>query len=96
MVEDTKQLNSGIDNEKNGKILWHDAFYEALQIELNDYAYALSFEHEHKLSKEALSMDVLIIKKSPDVKILKNIGRIFKEHNIFEYLTLTGSWLRTI
>ncbi|MCL1996747.1 MAG: hypothetical protein FWG63_11120, partial [Defluviitaleaceae bacterium] len=30
-------------------------------------------------------MDVLIIKKTADVKIDKNIGRIFKNNNIFEY-----------
>ena len=30
-------------------------------------------------------MDVLIIKKAADVKIDKNIGRIFKNHNIIEY-----------
>ena len=32
-----------------------------------------------------LIMDVLIIKKTADVRIDKNIGRIFKSHNVFEY-----------
>ncbi|MCL1996148.1 MAG: hypothetical protein FWG63_08085 [Defluviitaleaceae bacterium] len=60
-------------------------FFAALQLELHDYKDVLTFEDEHQLSKEALKMDVLIIKKTADVKIDKNIGRIFRNHNIFEY-----------
>ncbi|MCL2199770.1 MAG: 3-isopropylmalate dehydrogenase [Defluviitaleaceae bacterium] len=67
------------------KIYWHDAHHEALQLELYEYADALEFKKEHALSKEALRMDSLVIKKVKDVKILKNIGKIFKNHNIVEY-----------
>ncbi|MCL1996465.1 MAG: 3-isopropylmalate dehydrogenase [Defluviitaleaceae bacterium] len=73
------------DNSKQDKIYWHDAFYAALQLELYDYKDVLTFEEEHQLSKEALKMDVLIIKKTADVEIGKNIGRIFRNNNIFEY-----------
>ena len=73
------------ENEKQDKIYWHDAFFAALQLELHDYIDILIFEDERQLSKEALAMDVLIIKKIADVKIEKNIGQIFKGHNIFEY-----------
>ncbi|MCL1994676.1 MAG: hypothetical protein FWG63_00550, partial [Defluviitaleaceae bacterium] len=55
------------DNSKQDKIYWHDAFYAALQLELYDYKDVLTFEDEHQLSKEALKMDVLIIKKTADV-----------------------------
>lgn len=72
-------------NHKKDKIYWHDAFYEAIQLEFYDYTNELLFENEHQLSKEALIMDVLIIKKKANTKIDKNIGRIFEEHNIFEY-----------
>ena len=79
------------DNSKQNKIYWHDAFYVALQLELNDYKDVLTFEDEHQLSKEALKMDVLIIKKIADKKIEKNIGQIFKNHNIFEYKSETDN-----
>ena len=85
MINDNKQEDINQENEKQDKIYWHDAFYAALQLELNDYITVLSFEDERQLSKEALAMDVLIIKKTADVSIDKNIGRIFKGHNIFEY-----------
>ena len=71
------------------KIPWHEAFYEALQLELRLYKDYLQFENERLLSKEALRMDVLIIKKDANIKIDKNIGRIFKGHNIFEYKSET-------
>ena len=55
------------DREQNkghqDKIYWHDAFYAALQLELHDYKDALTFEDNHALSKEALEIDMLIIKK---------------------------------
>ena len=79
------------DNSKQNKIYWHDAFYAALQLELHDYEDVLTFEDEHQLSKEALIMDVLIIKKVADVKIDKNIGRIFRNYNIFEYKSETDN-----
>jgi hypothetical protein len=70
---------------EHGKIYWHEAFFEALQLELHQYRDFLEFESEHRLSKEALRVDVLVIKKNKDVRIEKNIGKIFKEHNLFEY-----------
>ena len=69
----------------NNKIYWHDAHHEALQLELYDYKDALEFRKEHELSKEALRMDTLVIKKTKDIKIEKNIGRIFRRINIVEY-----------
>jgi hypothetical protein len=72
-------------NDKQDKIYWHDGFFAALQLELNDYKDALAFEDAHQLSKEALEIDVLIIKKLINAKIDKNIGKIFKNHNIVEF-----------
>ena len=78
--------------DEHGKLYWHDAFFEALQLELHQYRDALEFIYEHQLSKEALRMDVLVIKKDSDIKIEKNIGRIFKKCNIFEYKSETDSF----
>jgi len=71
--------------DEQGKIYWHGAHFEALQLELHEYEDALVFKKEHELSKEALRMDTLVIKKIKNVQIDKNIGKIFKNHNIVEY-----------
>ena len=69
----------------NDKIYWHEAFFEALKLELIEYEDVLEFINEYKLSDEALRMDALVVKKEPSVIIKKNIGRFFRGHNIFEY-----------
>ena len=66
-------------------VYWHEAGFEAFQLELHEYREFLHFESEHQLSKEALRVDILVIKKRPDIRIEKNIGQIFREHNIIEY-----------
>jgi len=71
--------------EAYDKVYWHDAHHEALQLEFHEYEDALEFKKEHALSKEALRMDTLVIKKTKNVPIEKNIGKIFKTHNIIEY-----------
>ena len=78
--------------EERGKIYWHGAFYEALQLELHQYKEWLTFDDEYRLSEEALRMDVLVVKKNKEVQIEKNIGRIFKRHNIFEYKSETDNF----
>jgi len=78
--------------DEQEKIYWHGAHFEALQLEFHEYMDALSFKKEHELSKEALRMDTLIIKKIKDVTIVKNIGKIFKNHNIVEYKSETDSF----
>ena len=67
------------------KVFWHGAFFEALQLEFHRYRDSLKFENEFQLSKEALKMDVLVIKKKPGERIDKNIGKIFRNHNVFEF-----------
>jgi hypothetical protein len=66
------------------KTQWHPAYYQALQIELEAYKNYLTYENEHHLTTQPLRLDVLVIKKDPKVKIEKNIGRIFRNYNIFE------------
>jgi hypothetical protein len=77
--------------DKNDKsiVQWHPAFYAGIQIELEEYADSLSFENEHQLSTKPLELDILIIKNNKGVKISKNIGRIFRKHNIIEYKSPT-------
>ena len=76
--------------EKNSKLLqWHQAFYAGIQIELKAYAEALIFENEHMLSTKPMQIDVLVVKKGSQIKIEKNIGRIFRTYNIIEYKSPT-------
>jgi len=72
-------------DKQQSKVYWHEAFSEALQLELHQYRDVLEFQREFQLSKEALIMDLLVIKKKQGVRIDKNIGRIFRTHNIFEF-----------
>ncbi len=72
--------------EKTKKLLqWHQAFYAGLQIEFQPYMDELTFENEHMLGTKPMQIDVLVVKKSSQVKIKKNIGRIFRTYNIVEY-----------
>lgn len=67
------------------KLQWHSAFYAGIQIELEEDAGNLIFENEHQLATKPLGVDVLIIKKRKEKPVKKNIGKLFKEHNIVEY-----------
>ena len=64
---------------------WHAAFFAGLQIELEEEAEYLIFENEHMLSTKPMQVDVLVIKKNSERAIQKNIGQIFRKHNIIEY-----------
>lgn len=71
--------------EEKSVIQWHSAFYAEIQIEFTEEAGHLIFENEHQLGTKPKEIDVLIIKKDDEVLIKKNIGRIFRKHNIIEY-----------
>lgn len=89
-MEKTKGcVNVSEKNTGRTNIRWHGAFATSLAYELGDYAEQLITETEHQLSKEALRIDVLLIKKDKDLKIEKNIAKIFREHNIVEYKSPT-------
>ena len=66
-------------------IPWHIAFFEAIQMELDEYSQDLEFTSEYQLNTKPLQIDVVIIKKSRDVTIEKNIASIFRKVNIVEY-----------
>ena len=70
---------------KKEVLQWHPAFFAGLQIELEEEKDNLIFENEHQLGTKPKEIDVLIIKKEKDIPVRKNIGRIFRKHNIVEY-----------
>ncbi|MDR2500865.1 MAG: hypothetical protein LBD37_07300 [Treponema sp.] len=63
------------------RINWHQAFYAALRLELDEYRDCLEFHTEHQLATAPLRVDALIIKKKPEAVIRKNIGAIFRRDN---------------
>ena len=64
---------------------WHPGFCAALQIELQEESGNLEFYPEYELSKKPMRIDTLVVKKLNDSPIRKNIGRIFRKHNLIEY-----------
>jgi hypothetical protein len=80
MTEDDAQHGRG-----HGRLQWHPAFLQAIQMELFDYRDYLEFRYEYHLTSEPLRIDLLIIKKMGDVIIHKNIARIFRTDNLLEY-----------
>lgn len=70
-------------NAKN-KLQWHPAFVAGIQIEFGEEARHLTFTPEHLLGTKPMQIDILI-KKDSDQALHKNIGRIFRKHNIIEY-----------
>lgn len=64
---------------------WHPGFCAALQIELQEESGNLEFYPEYELSKKPMRIDTLIVKKMSDSPVRKNIGRIFRKHNLIEY-----------
>ena len=73
-------------NDSNqSKLKWHPAFLQAMRQELYDWQNLLEFKYEYQLTSEPLRIDLLIIKKPKDLTIEKNIARIFRSDNLFEY-----------
>lgn len=71
--------------KKQTKLHWHPAFCAATELELKDDRDKLEFFSEYPLSKQPLKIDLMVIKKKPEVKIKNEIGHLFMTHNIFEY-----------
>ena len=76
-------------NSNSDDIPWHPAFFDAIRMELDDYADDLQFVSEYPLNTEPLRIDVLIIKKVRGVALKKNIAAIFRRDNIVEYKSPT-------
>ena len=69
----------------NPKLHWHPAFIEIIKLELEEYQDYLEFLPEYPLTSEPLRIDCVIIKKTKDVVIKKNLAVIFREINLLEY-----------
>ncbi|OON87247.1 hypothetical protein BXO88_05115 [Oribacterium sp. C9] len=67
------------------KTQWHPPFCAAMKLELKANKNDLSFDSERTLNTKPIQMDLLVIKKKKEAKIENEIGRLFLQHNIFEY-----------
>ncbi len=64
---------------------WHGPFCSAVRLELVENKGDVDFYNEYNLSSKPLQVDLLVIKKTEDVSINNEIGRIFRGHNLMEY-----------
>ena len=48
-----------------------------------------NYENKQQFGTKPKEIDILVIKKQKNVPIKKNIGRIFRKHNIIEYKSPT-------
>ncbi|MBP3195755.1 MAG: hypothetical protein J6N21_01960, partial [Butyrivibrio sp.] len=60
-------------------------FCAAMKLELKANKKDLSFETERTLNTKPIQIDLLVIKKQKHAKIINEVGRFFRQHNIFEY-----------
>lgn len=67
------------------KTQWHPAFCSAMELILERDMEHLEFMREYNLSRKPLEVDLLVIKKPAGYEVTDPIGRIFREHNLFEY-----------
>jgi hypothetical protein len=74
---------------KKDDIKWHPAFVVAIQAILINYRDVLDYKVEHPLTIDPLRIDILVIKKRPEIVIEKQIAEIFRLENIFEYKSPT-------
>lgn len=70
---------------KETKTQWHPAFCSAMRLELIENKTDLEYMNEYNLNSKPIQMDLLVIKKSRDIEIKNEIGKIFRRHNIIEY-----------
>ena len=84
-----KKGEDSMEKEKNTQ--WHPAFCSALKLELREDAEHLTYTNEYNINTKPLQMDMLIIKKTKDIEIKNQLGKIFLGHNIIEYISQDDS-----
>lgn len=64
---------------------WHPGFCSAVRLELRDNREELDYTNEYNLNRKPIQIDLLVVKKTADIVLENEIGKIFREHNIMEY-----------
>ena len=81
---------------KTARIQWHPGFVAAMNLEFVEQRSEMIMEREHNLNLKPLEIDLLVIKKSADLKVRNEIGHFFRGHNIVEYKLSTSMKHRTM
>lgn len=58
------------------KIQWHPGFVAAMDLEFEENRCDLIYEKEYNLNTKPLEIDLLVIKKDPDVQMVNEIGKL--------------------
>ena len=72
-------------DSENKNTQWHPAFCAAMCLELVKNKAELVFNKEYNINSKPLQMDLLVVKKSANVVIENELGKIFRRHNIIEF-----------
>ena len=67
------------------RIQWHPGFIAAMNLEFIEQRGEMTMEREYNLNLKPLEIDLLLIKKSADLRINNEIGHFFRRYNIIEY-----------
>lgn len=59
---------------KDTKIQWHPGFVAAMNLEFEENRSDLIYEKEYNLNTKPLEIDLLVIKKDPNIQIVNEIG----------------------
>lgn len=70
---------------KEAKSQWHPAFCATMELICEKWKYALEFQPECQLGKKPNIVDLLIIKKQPDVALDMAFLENFRSFNILEF-----------
>jgi len=80
---------AGKSKQKNKlKHWWHAPFFQGLIAVLDPKEEYFNFNDEHRLSKDALRIDVVVSAKNGVIPQNHAISKIFRKHNLFEYNTI--------
>lgn len=64
---------------------WHSGYYGAFALEFMENDADLVYETEHQLNHDPIRVDLLVVKKTREVQIANELGKVFRGHNILEY-----------
>jgi len=73
--------------ERKKPATYHTAAFDAFWYRLREYIKNgdITLQDEHRLAKEPLRIDIMIVKKNREVEIDTSWGKIFRQCNVIEY-----------
>jgi len=82
-----KSANKAPETKRKKPATYHTAAFDAFLYRLNEYIKNgdITLLDEHRLSRQPLRIDIMIIKKKREVEIDTSWGKIFRQCNVIEY-----------